>query len=113
MNFIYKDPLNPKYISPMVKHPDKIMVWGCFSYNGLGKLIILPPNQTVNSASYLRLLKTHLKKCYRMCGVNRRSGWLMHDGARPHTARIVSNWLGDNNFDHFKPGLVIPLILTQ
>ena len=38
-----------------------------------------------------------------MCGVNRHTGWFMHDGARLHTARIVSNWLDDNNFNHFKP----------
>ena len=31
--------------------------------------------------------------------------WFLHDWTRSHTARSVSNWLDDNNFNHFKPCL--------
>ena len=78
------------------------MVWGCFSYYGLGKLIILPKNKTVNSASYLDLLKSNLKECYRMCRIQRRGGWFMLDGARRHRAKIVKAWLAESRIDYFK-----------
>ena len=78
------------------------MVWGCFIYYGLGKLIILPKNKTVNSASYLDLLKSNLKECYRMCRIQRRGGWFMQDGAPPHTAKIVKAWLAESRIDYFK-----------
>ena len=35
------------------------MVWGCFSYHGIGKLIVLPENEIVNKESYLELLSDH------------------------------------------------------
>ena len=41
------------------KIPDKIMVWGCFSYRGIGKLIVLPKNETINKKSHLKLLSDH------------------------------------------------------
>ena len=47
------DPINQKYLCGTTKFPDKIMVWGYFSYHGLGKLIMLPNNETVNKESYL------------------------------------------------------------
>ena len=44
------------------------MVWGYFSYHGLGKLIMLPNNETVNKESYLELLNDHLDNYFK-CAV--------------------------------------------
>ena len=41
------------------KITDDSMIWGCFSYHGIGKLIVLPKNETVNKESYLELLSDH------------------------------------------------------
>ena len=46
------------------------MVWGCFSYHGVGKLIVLPNNETVNKESYVELLSDHLDIFYKMCRVS-------------------------------------------
>ena len=48
-----RNPIHQKYLCGTYKFPDKIMVWGYFSYHGLGKLIMLPNNETVNKESYL------------------------------------------------------------
>ena len=36
------DPLHPWYVEQTVKHPDSLIVWGCFSGRGLGKLVVMP-----------------------------------------------------------------------
>lgn len=54
------DPLIPKYTKKYVKHPDKIMVWGCFGFHGLGELAILPKNKSMNKNNYLELLCDYL-----------------------------------------------------
>jgi hypothetical protein len=36
----------------IVKHPDSVMVWGCFSAAGRGGLYFLPKNSTMNSETY-------------------------------------------------------------
>ena len=46
------DPLDPRYLESTVKHPDSLMVWGCFSGLGLGKLVVLPKNLKVNANVY-------------------------------------------------------------
>ena len=40
--------LDPHIKAGNTKIPDKIMVWGCFIYHGVGKLIVTPKNETVN-----------------------------------------------------------------
>ena len=86
------DPLDPKYVCGTVKHPDKIMVWGCFSYYGKGKLIVLPKNETVNKEVYLDLLSQNLHDCFAMCRIPFTTGTFMQDGASCHTAKIIKDW---------------------
>ena len=50
------DKLDHKYTCATVKRPDKIMVWGCFGYYSLDKLIVIPKNETVNQDTYLDLI---------------------------------------------------------
>lgn len=83
------DPLHPKYICGTAKHPDKIKVWGCFSYYGLGKLIVFPKNKMVNQHVYLDLLSTHLGECFTLCRIPRTTGTFMQDGASCHTAKLI------------------------
>ncbi len=46
------------------KHPDILMVWGCFASNGrYGGIYFLPKNQTMNSVRYLEVLRDHLLDC--------------------------------------------------
>lgn len=40
----HSDMLDPKYTCKIVKHPDSVMVCGCFGYFGVGELVVLPKN---------------------------------------------------------------------
>ncbi|XP_066980130.1 uncharacterized protein [Macrobrachium rosenbergii] len=42
------DPYATKYVDSTVKHPDSLMFWGCFSYEGVGELVTLPKTVTMN-----------------------------------------------------------------
>ena len=44
---------DPKYIVKTVKHPDSVMVWGCFSAKGPSDLFFLPKNLMMNQKVYL------------------------------------------------------------
>ena len=96
------DPLDPKYVCGTVKHPDKIMVWGCFGYYGKGKLIVLPKNETVNKEVYLDLLSEHLSDCFQMCRIPFSTGTFMQDGASCHTAKLIKNWFDWVGIDYIK-----------
>ena len=61
------DPLDPKYTSNTVRHPESLMVWGCFSYFGTGDLVILPRNEMMNQCNYLELLCDYLPGCFEKC----------------------------------------------
>ena len=41
------------------KITDDSLIWGCFSYHGVGKLIGLSKNETINKKSHLKILSDH------------------------------------------------------
>ena len=41
-----------------VKHPQSVMVWGCFSWYGIGHLHLI--EQTMQAESYVKVLQDHL-----------------------------------------------------
>ena len=50
-----------RYTRKTVKHPDKQMVWGCFSIRGQGGLHFLPPKTMMNRDLYHQVLAQHLR----------------------------------------------------
>lgn len=92
------DPLDPRYTAPAVRFPDSLMVWGCFSYHGVGSLVVLPKNTTMNQGSYIELLCDHLPGSFEMC----QASTFMQDGAPCHTAKSVKQWLRDCCVPFFK-----------
>lgn len=85
------DPLDPRYVESTVKHPDSLMVWGCFTGKGLGPLVVLPKNLKVNQAVYLELLCDYLPDAFECTGAT----VFQQDGAPAHTAKSVTTWLQD------------------
>jgi hypothetical protein len=74
----------PACVVPTVKFGGGgIIVWGCFSWNGLGPLIILHGN--INVEGYKDIL-THDDDCL-----------YQHDNAPCHKSRSVREWFVDNN----------------
>jgi len=87
-------PFNSRYTVKTVKHPDGVMVWGCFSGNkGSGGLYFLPKNVTMNADRYIEVLRDHLEVQFQIhqCQI------FMHDSAPCHKARKVTKWLQDSN----------------
>ena len=96
------DPFDPKYTYKTIKHPDKLMVWGCFNYRGVGKIVVLPRNQTMNKESYLELISTHLYDSFRKCKVRFDKGIYMQDGATCHTAKIIKEYFFFVNINYIE-----------
>jgi hypothetical protein len=48
----------PSCITRTVKFPQKVMVWGCLSHRGVGKLCVI--NGTVNAEVYVNILEHFL-----------------------------------------------------
>ena len=83
--------LDPRYVESTVKHPDSLMVWGCFTGKGLGPLIVLPKNLKVNQYVYLELLSEHLPDASELTEAT----VFQQDGAPAHVAKSVTTWLDD------------------
>ena len=78
-----------------MKHPQKLMVWGCFSAHGRGSLYFLPPNETVTANKYLEILQSKLLNTMNIQQVS----IFQQDGAPAHTAKTVRKWFLDNKID--------------
>ena len=96
------DPFDPKYTQKHVKFPAKLMVWACFNYKGIGKLIVLPRNLTMNKERYLELIEDHLYDCFRMCKVRLDRGIFMQDGASCHTAKIIKEYFSNVKINYIE-----------
>jgi hypothetical protein len=74
-----------------VKHGDgNIMLWGCFSANGPGRLIRV--KERTNWAMYHEILNENLLPSAR--ALNMKRGWVFqHDNDTKHTARAMKEWL--------------------
>ena len=91
--------------TPTVKFPTKVMVWGCFSFQALSDLHIVPPKVTINSKYYIEeiLEKTLLPAMKR----RRSTGSVLEkkfmpdiskaifqqDGAPCHTSKMTLDWM--------------------
>lgn len=91
------DALLPQYIVNTSRHPPSIMVWACFSFHGVGELVVLPKGVRMNKDNYLELLCDYLPSSFEKCAAD----YFMQDGAPCHTARDVKQWLRDCQVSFF------------
>jgi len=84
------DPISPSHLEQRVKHPAKVMFWGCFSMQGTG--CIVPITGMMNSVQYLDILQTNvipeLQKVYPA-----NDSVFQHDLAPCHTSKKVKQFL--------------------
>ncbi|GFV94509.1 hypothetical protein TNCV_3048021 [Trichonephila clavipes] len=50
--------MSPQCLKPIVKYPTKVMVWGCMSSRGVGRLHIV--SGTVKAMDYIEILQNKL-----------------------------------------------------
>ncbi|KAK3560343.1 hypothetical protein QTP86_006428 [Hemibagrus guttatus] len=88
--------LHPKNTIPTVKHGGgNIMLWGCFSAKGPGRLIRV--KERMNGAMYREILSKILLPSARALKMKR--GWVFqHDNDPKHTARATKEWLRKKHF---------------
>ncbi|KAK3517652.1 hypothetical protein QTP70_014780 [Hemibagrus guttatus] len=88
--------LHPKNTIPTVKHGDgNIMLWGCFSAKGPGRLIRV--KERMNGAMYRQILSKNLLPSAR--ALKMKCGWVFqHDNDPKHTARATKEWLRKKHF---------------
>lgn len=90
------DELSYDCVKPSLKSMDRgIMVWGCFSAYGVGQ--ILPISGRINSTVYLKVLQeVIIPEGKRLIGDD---FILQQDNAPIHKAKIVMNYLKNNNIN--------------
>ena len=72
-----------------VKHGGgKIMVWGCISYHGVGRLAFV--ENTMNTAQYIHILSNNLEQSASDMGLA--SFIFQQDGARCHTSKLAMEY---------------------
>jgi transposase len=78
-----------------VKHPDSVMIWGCFSgTGGRGGLYFLPKNTTMRAENYETVLKDHLLPFMAI----HQSTHFLQDGAPCHASKRIKDFLSVQNF---------------
>ncbi|GFV98868.1 transposable element Tcb1 transposase [Trichonephila clavipes] len=76
-------------LKPTVKFPTKVMVWGCMSSHGVGRLHI------VKTMDYIEILQNKLLPTARDLFGNQ--SWIFQDDNAPcHRAKVVQKWLKDH-----------------
>ncbi len=88
--------LHPKNTIPTVKHGGgNIMLWGCCSAKGPGRLICV--KERMNGAMYREILSENLLPSARALKMKR--GWVFqHDNDPKHTAQATKEWLRKKHF---------------
>ncbi|KAK3568425.1 hypothetical protein QTP86_005885 [Hemibagrus guttatus] len=80
---------------PTVKHGGgRIMLWGCFSAAGTGRLVRI--ERKMNAAMYSNILDENLLQSDRDLRLGQRFIF-QQDNNPKHTARITKEWLRDNS----------------
>ena len=91
-NFVRRKPEEeywPYCISPTIKHPQSIMVWGCMAANGIGRLKVV--SGMMNGTKYIDVLENKMLPSARSLFSD--DDWIFQDDNAPcHRAKKVQQW---------------------
>jgi transposase len=79
----------PQHLCPTVKYSQNVMVWGSFSYKGVGAIRLLEAKQAMNSAWYCTILKSEVRNTMRKHFQRVSNGVFQDDGAPCHRSKVV------------------------
>ncbi len=91
---------NERYIlkntKAVIKHDIKIMVWGCFSYHGVGRLYHI--EGILDSKKYIRILDNEMRPSADQ--LFPRQNWIFqHDNDPKHASRATREYMEDYEID--------------
>ena len=100
-NFRFWGSAKPNFYVEKPHNCEKVTVWAALSSTGIIGPFFFEDTEgeavTVNSERYLKLMKSKFLPALRRKVVNFDDVWFQQDGATPHTAGCVLQWL-DNTF---------------
>jgi hypothetical protein len=82
------DRFNLRFTKMSLKHSKKVMVRGCFSWNGRGETEFLLEGEMMNGQCYLKLLNDKLDL---FIGLHRTTNFIQ-DGVLCHKVKILMKW---------------------
>ena len=85
--------INESHINQTVKHPDKKMFWGCFSYYGVGSLHLVEGMMNLDKYLYVLEQKVIPEMGKRFTDG---SGVFQQDQAPCHTSKKVKSFMDEN-----------------
>lgn len=89
---------DPRNVQQRLKHGGgKIMVWGCMTAHGFGRLIRVEGN--MDAAQYCRILEEGLLGTLDDHDIDRRSAYFQQDNDPKHTSGRAKKWLSNNHFE--------------
>ena len=92
--YSYQDSLMPNLVRKTQKFPIKIMVWGCFHYNGVGRIRVI--EGSMNSEKYIDTLERFcLPSMQEMPGTAEK--YLIDDSAPCHRSKRVMDYKNQKN----------------
>lgn len=93
-----KDALRNVHINPTVKHGGgRIMVWGCFTSDGIGNLCRIDGG--LNGELYRRILNEDFFATLDWYGLDVEDVIFQQDNDPKHTAKRTKRWFKDNNVE--------------
>ena len=88
-----------RYTIKRVRNTIQVMIWGAISVEGPSNLYILPRNSTMNASKYLDLIKERLPSTMNQF----KTSIFQQDGAPCHSARLVTQWFENSDYQLLKP----------
>ena len=88
-------PLMSHHIKPSVKHPLSIMIWGCFTSEGIGNLVLI--DGTLDAKLYCRILKEDFLGTLGWYNLSSDNIVFQQDNDPKHTSKLAKSWFADNN----------------
>lgn len=93
---------SPQCLKPTVKYPTKVMIWGCMSSRGVGRLHIV--SRTVKARDYIEILQNKLLPTAGDL-FGDQSCIFQDDNVPCHRAKVVQKWFEDNTVNRMNwPG---------
>lgn len=92
----FSNPYLPKYLRPRVKHPQSLMIWGCFCSKGTGRLYFC--DGKMNSDDYINVLESKLVPTAQH--FFKGEPYVFQDDSAPiHRSQKTRKWIAEHNIE--------------